>query len=568
MYCQLNYICGVTPASLRRALAELPKTLDGIYERNLLEIKNAHWKIAHHLFQFIAVAPRALSAKKLANLLAFDYDAAPTPEFHEKWCQEDPVDAVLSTCPSLLMAVDVGGSSVIQFSHISVRDFLTSDRLASAKDNTLRRYHVSMLSAHTLAAQACLGILLHLDMDVVTRDSLRKFPLAKYAAKHLYFHARFDGVLQKVEDGMKRLFDPRRTYLAVSVWIHTPKRSRCKRTKRTERPLPLLNSPLYHAASWGLQSIVKFLVTEHSQDVDAPSPTDGATPLHQASGNGHIHVARFLLKRGADVSAQDKVGSTPLHLASFKGQVEVVRMLIKYGADVIARTEDRQTPLHLASLQGQAEVIRMLIEHGAHVMDRDLKWETPLHLASHNGQLEVIRILIEHRADVMAKNMKGWTPLHVASHYRQIEVVRMLIEHGVDVMAKDMMRWTPLHVASQNGQVEVVRTLIEHGADVMAKDMFGWSPIHPASHAGQVQVVRMLIKHGADVMAKDKKYGETPLHTASFRGRVEVIRILIEHGADVKAKDKLGRTSLCLALDKGQEEAVHILTEHDRMARM
>jgi ankyrin repeat domain-containing protein 50 len=342
VYCQLDYICSVIPSRIRRALAALPETLDGIYERTLREINNAQWDIAHHIFQFVVVARCPLRAKELANLLAFDFDAAPTPEFHESWCLEDPVDAVLSTCPSLLMAVDVKGSSVIQFSHVFVRDFLTSDRLADANDNTLRRYHVSITPAHTLAAQACLGILLHLDMDVVTRDSLKKIPLAKYAAKHLFFHARFDDVLQNVEDGMKQLFDPRKTHLAVSLWIYNPIRPPGKHNKRTKRPRPSLNSPLHYAAFWGLHSIVKFLVTEHSQDVHDPSHTDGATPLHQASGNGHIHVARFLLERGADVTAQAKDGSTPLHLASRRGQVEVVRMLIEHGADVMAKDKKHQ----------------------------------------------------------------------------------------------------------------------------------------------------------------------------------------------------------------------------------
>ena len=97
-----------------------------------------------------------------------------------------PVDAVLSTCSSLLAIVDVQNPSrkVIQFSHFSVKEYLTSPRLAEANDIIPRRYHVSMTPAHTLAAQICLGILLHLDKDVVTRENLEKWPLAKYAAKH------------------------------------------------------------------------------------------------------------------------------------------------------------------------------------------------------------------------------------------------------------------------------------------------------------------------------------------------------------------------------------------------
>jgi hypothetical protein len=58
-----------------------------------------------------------------------------------------------------------------------------------------------------------LGILLHLDKDVVTGDSLKESPFAKYAAEHWADHARLEDVLPNVEDGMKQLFDPRKSHL-------------------------------------------------------------------------------------------------------------------------------------------------------------------------------------------------------------------------------------------------------------------------------------------------------------------------------------------------------------------
>ena len=127
----------------------------------------------------------------------FDFEAGPLPKIHEDWRLEDPIDAVLSTCSSLLVIVDVKGSSVIQFSHFSVKEFLTSARLAETHDIIPRRYHVSDTPAHTLAAQACLGILLHLDKDVVTSESLERSPLAKYAAEYWADHARLDDVSKK-----------------------------------------------------------------------------------------------------------------------------------------------------------------------------------------------------------------------------------------------------------------------------------------------------------------------------------------------------------------------------------
>jgi ankyrin repeat protein len=52
---------------------------------------------------------------------------------------------------------------------------------------------------------------------------------------------------------------------------------------------------------------------------------------------GHPEVARMLIERGADVSAQDKDGRTPMHLASQAGVLEAFRMLLVHGADASAQ---------------------------------------------------------------------------------------------------------------------------------------------------------------------------------------------------------------------------------------
>ena len=121
---------------------------------------------------------------------------------------------MLSICSSLLAVVrQDDGSPVVQFAHFSVKEYLTSARLTEAKD-TISHFHVSMTAAHTIVAQASLGVLLHLD-EGVTKDSLENFPLAEYVAEHWVGHARFENVSSNVEDGMKRLFDPIRSHFSV-----------------------------------------------------------------------------------------------------------------------------------------------------------------------------------------------------------------------------------------------------------------------------------------------------------------------------------------------------------------
>jgi len=253
VYCQIVYLRGCQPGRIRHALAELPETLDDTYERTLRDINRRDWELAHRLFQCVTVASRPLHVEELAEFFAFDFSAGSIPIFREDWRPEDPVDAVLSTCSTLLSLVDVHGSTVIQFSHFSVKEFLTSTRLAEKRDTISRCYHVSMTPAHTLVAQAYLGILLHLDKDV-TEDGLTTFPLAEYAAEHWVRHARFEGVSQNAEEGMKQLFDPSKPHLAAWVSIYDPIRM----GYQAERGSPILSgTPLHYAAFCGLHTVAK-----------------------------------------------------------------------------------------------------------------------------------------------------------------------------------------------------------------------------------------------------------------------------------------------------------------------
>ena len=562
------HICDCIPARIRHALAELPETLDETYERTLGGINKANWEFARRMFQFVSVASRPLSVKELADMLAFDFEAGSIPEFCEDWRLEDPADAVLSTCSTLLSIVNDRGSPVIQFSHFSVREFLTSTRLAETSDIISRRYHVSMTPAHTLVAQACLSILLHLDKDV-TKDSLGDFPLATYAAEHWVDHARFEDVSQNVEDGMNQLFDPRKPHLSICVWICDPAVPK-KRTRRNKTPLPLPQTSLHYAASWGLHHVIDSLITEHSQDVCSRDSTDNLTPLHLASQNGHLKAVCKLIERGADLTARDNGGQTPLHFASQNGRVDIPRMLIERGADLKAQDNYSQTPLHLASRQGRVDVARMLIERGADLAARNKYEETPLHLASSEGRVDVARMLIERGADLTAQKNDGETPVHLASRQGRVDVTRMLIEHGADLTAQNKNGHTPLHLVSYRGQLDVARILIEHGADLTAQDNDGQRPLHFASREGEVEVARMLIECGADLMAQDNG-GKAPLHLASApppRSKVplqkfaELAHILLEHGADVNARTKDGFTPFALASQRGLAEIVHVLVQH------
>ena len=193
-----------------------PTTLDETYERALQEIPKEKRQHAHRLFQCLVVAIRPLRVEELAELFAIEFDQDAGPSLKEGWRPESPEDAVLSACSTLIAVIENEGSKIVQFSHFSVKEYLTSDRLRTSE---MDHYHIPLDAAHTILARACLTVLLQLD-ETVDKKRLKTFPLALYAAQHWVDHAKYEDVASRVQDAMEELFDPSKPYLAAWTWIH------------------------------------------------------------------------------------------------------------------------------------------------------------------------------------------------------------------------------------------------------------------------------------------------------------------------------------------------------------
>ena len=203
---------------IRRALHGLPESLDETYERTLLGIVKEKQEYAHRLFQCLCVAVRPLHVDELAEMLAIRFDDGQLPKYCADWQLEGAKDVVLSACSSLIVVVDVDGSPVVQFSHFSVKEFLTSDRLAKSTKG-VSHYHVHPYSAHTIFSQASLCILFHLS-DRVNKNNIKQFPFAQYAAQHWVDHAGFEDISLRIQDSMERLFDMDEPSFATWIWIY------------------------------------------------------------------------------------------------------------------------------------------------------------------------------------------------------------------------------------------------------------------------------------------------------------------------------------------------------------
>jgi len=579
---------------VRPILNELPESLDETYERILQEIPKSNRLHAHRLLQCLTVAVRPLRVEELAEVLAVDFGVAgEIPKLNEDLRWEDQEQAVLSACSSLIAVVEDDSTRVVQFSHFSVKEFLTSDRLATSTIDASRYHHILLEPSHTIMAQACLSVLLRLDSHI-NKDGLNGFPLARYASQHFGDHAEFGNVFAYIRDGTDDLLDADKPHFAA--WLSV---------REGDFEVPLA-TPLYHVAGFGFRTMVDYLISKrtedltvrghygiplhvalygghtdaallllgHCADVDVRG-IDDRTPLHMAVDRGLLEVTRVLVERGASINARDSSDRTPLHPTFYESSgtfdetyFDVVEYLLEHGADVDAEANtEHSTPLHLASFYGGLKVTRLLLNRGVNINVRDKKCRTPLHevlTGLRNGIadcfVDTVRFLLDHDADVEAEDGNHSTPLHVISKYGNAKAVRLLLEHGADVDAVDNNHSTPLHVVSQRRNVEAARLLLEHGARVDAVDNNHSTPLHVASQHGNVEAARLLLERGARVDAVDNNHS-TPLHVTSQHGNAEAARLLLERGARVDAVDNTHSTPLHVASQHGNVEAARLLLE-------
>ena len=311
MFCQLELLRQCFPTSARRILEELSDSLDETYERILRDIKKPNQGHAHRLLQCLVAAIRPLRVEELAEVLAFDFNAEGMPKLNPSWRWEDQEEAVMSVCSSLVTIVKGDDSRVVQFSHFSVKEFLTADRLAEPIRD-VSRYHIRLEDAHTILAQACLGILLRLD-DRVDRNSIKNFLLALYASQYWSTHAQVENVSSRIKEGMECLFDADKPHFSTWVWMYDEDRwGRSMPTIRPETPQAV---PLYYAARLGIHDLAGHLIAEHPEHVHATGGYEG-NPMHAAASAGHTKILSLLIGHGIDLECQGKNGNTALHQTS------------------------------------------------------------------------------------------------------------------------------------------------------------------------------------------------------------------------------------------------------------
>lgn len=329
-----------TQRDIDTVLLTLPRTLEETYDRILDAISDTYKSDVRAVLQWLAFSERPMRLEEVAEIVAFD---APHAAFDVNRRLLNPLE-VLTMCSSLLVAnetyyydYDSGHGRVpiteLRLAHFTVKDYLLSRSLQQSRHSY---YSIEGKSSSLQIAKACLT---YLNMDQFSsgyqgrkiQDALlREWPLLDYAARFCGLHLRIvendldlsaRNLLQKLLSTHILPNGGNFGSLVGTVW------------RTAAQDLIQTTKPLYFAASYGLVSVVRLLLTDVAAvDLEVKGGRFGSSPLQVASYRGNTDCVRLLLAAGANPNSTNYLNHTSLYWARHIGSVEIVDLLRSYGA--------------------------------------------------------------------------------------------------------------------------------------------------------------------------------------------------------------------------------------------
>ncbi|MBY0353595.1 ankyrin repeat domain-containing protein [Candidatus Babeliales bacterium] len=123
--------------------------------------------------------------------------------------------------------------------------------------------------------------------------------------------------------------------------------------------------------------------------------------LFQAVANNQMFEVSKLIKKGANLLAQNEEGFTVLYLAVLHNNIECLNTIILYAREknilnevLNAQTREwRQTPLHAAAAMDRKSCVRALLEAGANTTLKNGMGRTAAEHGRHNDYTELAMII-------------------------------------------------------------------------------------------------------------------------------------------------------------------------------
>jgi ankyrin repeat protein len=312
------------------------------------------------------------------------------------------------------------------------------------------------------------------------------------------------------------------------------------------------------AAAVGDQERVEQLLRK---DVGLATRLDSAriSPLSYAAREGHPHIVRLLLERGADPNIPEEAASEGLALywACCGNHSQVAQLLLEHGANPNAGVDSSECCLTICELHhgDRAKPLqRLLRRHGAYTPPYAMSVEE-MKRAIREGH-EVVRHE-EFLGNVLGKRNAELLDVYLDSnpavvdrwpggYPRSAALVCKLLARGLDPNRPDWLGRTLLHACAENGDRTIAGLFLGAGADINARGLeFHETPLAAAVRhepwckeadrsrlpERRRRIVEFLLKRGAATNLPGDEPWATPLAWARKLGLADIEEILVTHGA-------------------------------------
>jgi len=278
-------------------------------------------------------------------------------------------------------------------------------------------------------------------------------------------------------------------------------------------------------------------------------------PISYAAREGHLHIVKLLLERGASPNGPEDLAPDGLALywTCCGNHYEIAELLLKHGANANAGVDSCECCLTICRRyngSSAAKLQRLLRRHGA-VTPPYAMTTAQMKQALRNGDpvirdeeflarllsrrdLELLDLLLQADTDVV-KNMHAYSGV---AYPRSSALLKKLLTNGLDPNRPDWLGKTFLHACAENADRTAAAIFLDAGADINARDLeYKGTPLaaavrrfepdaDEATRERRLRMIRFLLKHGATTELPDDEPWTTPLAWAKRRGLSDIAKVL------------------------------------------